>query len=127
MDRHETILIVDDDPNVLRITGNTLRLQGFPVLEATNGADALRIAIVEEASIHVVLTDVMMPEMTGYELGQKLNAMCPGLRLVFTSGHRENVGITQSLSAAFLPKPFTSRQLLSAVSNQLGARSPAVL
>ena len=58
MDRHETILIVDDDPSVLRIAANTLRLQGYPVLEATNGADALRIAIREEASIHVVLADV---------------------------------------------------------------------
>jgi len=105
----ETILVVEDQPATAQITRILLESWGYRVLEAHDPDEALSLFEREPSSIHLLLTDVIMPGMTGPELAERLTTQSPGLRVVFMSGYpsREFDG----LRAAFLPKPFNPASL----------------
>jgi CheY-like chemotaxis protein len=105
----ETILVVEDQPATAQITRILLESWGYRVLEAHDSSEALSLYEQEASSIHLLLTDVIMPGMTGPELAEQLTSRNPQLRVVFMSGYpsREFDG----LQAAFLPKPFNPASL----------------
>ncbi|MGZ3449412.1 MAG: PAS domain S-box protein [Polyangiales bacterium] len=114
--RHsEKILVVEDDELVRRTTCGILRETGYSVLEASNGADAL--AEIERNEIQLLITDVVMPGMSGLELVTKARAHRPELAALLLSGYSEEVlhGETALAgSVSFLPKPFKATELLDA-------------
>ncbi len=119
----KSILLVEDSGVVRALVKNILSLGGFAVLDAGGGEEALRIARTREASIDLVLTDVVMPRMSGRELVRRLREVRPGLRILFMSGYAEdNIGRDGGLPAGtfFIPKPFTPDTLLAKVREVIG-------
>ncbi|MEO7474332.1 MAG: response regulator, partial [Gemmatimonadales bacterium] len=105
----ETILIVEDEDMVRTLACRALREQGYAVLEARTGADALRQLQARPSAIDLVITDVVMPEMGGRELGRRLKATRPSLPLLFMSGYTGEDVIQRGLmdaDSAFQQKPF---------------------
>ncbi|HEY7725483.1 MAG TPA: PAS domain S-box protein [Anaeromyxobacteraceae bacterium] len=109
---NETILLAEDEPQVRAIAARVLSGRGYVVLQASDGAQALRAAAAHAGPIHLLVTDVVMPELGGRDLAERLAADRPGLRVLFTSGYTAG-GLAEG--AAFLPKPFTPDQLASRV------------
>jgi two-component system cell cycle sensor histidine kinase/response regulator CckA len=113
----ETVLLVEDEEGVRKLVRSILQRNGYRVLEAKDGADALRIAEMQPA-IDVLLTDVVMPHMSGAETAARLLAIRPGLKLLYMSGYTDDAvvlhGVLRS-EAAFVQKPITPDALLSKV------------
>jgi two-component system, cell cycle sensor histidine kinase and response regulator CckA len=111
----ETLLLVEDEAAVRASVRRLLEWHGYTVLEARNGADALRIYEANEDGIDLVLTDVVMPEMGGHELVERLRARRPNLRVLFMSGYTERT-LTRNGSmpsgTGFVEKPFTVETLM---------------
>ncbi|MBS1877752.1 MAG: PAS domain S-box protein [Acidobacteria bacterium] len=108
----ETILLIDDDPNLRRLAVSVLHDAGYRVLEATDALHAIRIA--EETPIDLLLTDVLMPGMNGRNLAAKVLGMRPNSRVLYISGFNEDATLLQGVyepGASFLRKPFTPAQL----------------
>ncbi len=114
----ETVLVVEDESSVRALAVRILRERGYTVIEASNGREALRTAQEYADKIHLVVTDVVMPEMNGKVLVSQIEAARPGIRAVFISGYAENAivhhGILES-NIAFLQKPFAGNALASKV------------
>ena len=110
----ETILLVEDEEIVRSLVREMLETSGYRVLEAPHGAAAIALAEEYGESIDALLSDVVMPGLSGQELAARLSEIRPGLRIVFTSGYTEdaiaNHGVL-SPGTAFLEKPFTAAQL----------------
>jgi CheY-like chemotaxis protein len=109
------ILLVDDDPAVLRVTERALRHAGYEVTTADSGS-AARLALRERSSFELLLTDVVMPGMSGRELAREIDASAT--QVLFMSGYHPSVPIA---SPHFLAKPFDRRQLLDKVHGALAA------
>ena len=110
-----TILLVEDEAAVREAAKRMLRKYGFTVIEAKNGQDAIMLWEREHASVDLVLTDVVMPSMGGAELARILRQRHPGLKVVFMSGYTQGTLELSSLdesASRFLPKPFTTDQLI---------------
>jgi len=105
-----TILVVEDESEVRNLVVNTLQTCGYSVLAADNGRDALRLAREHTGDIHLLLTDVVMPRMSGPELAQKLRLIRPDVKLVFMSGYPMGAGGGLP-GVDMLQKPFTLRRL----------------
>jgi CheY-like chemotaxis protein len=107
----ETVLVVEDEESVRALAIRILRERGYSVLEAADGMEALRIAGEFAGEIHMVLTDVVMPGMSGRDLISRLEAARPGIKALFVSGYTDNVivhrGVLDS-NVAFLQKPFSA-------------------
>jgi PAS domain S-box-containing protein len=121
----ETVLVVEDDDRVRDLVLRILRAQGYTLLEARNGQEALRLAADHAGPIHLLLTDLVMPGMSGQILSRQLCQTRPGLRVLFVSGYTDDVishhGVLDP-GVAFLEKPFSPvaltckvRQVLDAV------------
>jgi CheY-like chemotaxis protein len=108
-----TVLVVDDDQRIREVTELVLRRAGHDVVLASGPHEALA-AIRGRADVNLLLTDVVMPEMSGYDLAAEMRKVVPGLRCVFMSGFASDAfrGLT---AEAFLPKPFTIESLTNAV------------
>ncbi len=120
----ETILFVEDDPAVRSLASGALAAQGYAVLEASNGAEALALTAGQDAPIDLVVTDLVMPAMGGRELAERLWASRPGLRVLYVSGFPQDQLAGSELAEpglAFLPKPFTAHALAKAVREVLDA------
>jgi two-component system, cell cycle sensor histidine kinase and response regulator CckA len=105
----ETILVVEDTDDVRRMICQILTQHGYKVLEAANGEEALKVY---GANIHLVLTDVVMPQMNGRQLAEELRRINPATRLIFMSGYTDDPMIDRlEYVAVFLAKPFTSMAL----------------
>lgn len=123
----ETILLVDDEDGVRKLVTAVLKSNGYDVLEANNGVAALAVYEKNAHKIDMVLTDVVMPQMTGIELGRNLMEKAPDLRILYMSGYRDNaIGATAGEAPrAFLHKPFTPDTLLAKVREVLDAEKTA--
>lgn len=118
----ETILLVEDEEMVRKVVRRTLLSQGYKVIEATNGAEALRLALEDPARISLVLTDVMMPVMGGPELARRLWQRFPDLKVVFLSGYAPDSMSAESgvpPGAILIEKPFAIEKLMSIVRDVL--------
>ena len=116
-----TVLLVEDDETVRRSVRTTLERLGYAVLEASDGESALALAEREGGAIDVVVTDLMMPGLTGREFAERLAVARPSLRVVFTSGYTDDEVIRRRLvevGQSFLQKPFTSEQLVTAIERE---------
>jgi CheY-like chemotaxis protein len=106
----ETVLVVEDQEDVRRLTVDALRNYGFRVLETASGGDALVLVQRHSGPIHLMLTDVVMPRMTGKELTELLKPIRPLMRVLFMSGYAEDViahhGVLEA-GVDFIPKPFS--------------------
>jgi signal transduction histidine kinase len=114
----ETVLIVEDEPGVLEVATEALRQQGYTVLSAASPAEALQIAQSFREPIHLLVTDVVMPIMSGRDLAEYLTRLYPQLRVLYVSGYTENTIVHHGVLDAgihFLPKPYTPSQLVRKV------------
>ena len=121
----ETILVVEDEIEVRALTCRILRERGYKVIGAADGKDALRLVRAHKEEIHLVITDVIMPGMSGKELVAQLKAVRPQIEALYVSGYTGNViihhGILDS-GIAFLQKPFTVEGLALKVREVIDSR-----
>jgi PAS domain S-box-containing protein len=120
----ETILLVEDQPGVRAVARAALTRHGYTVLEASQGEEALRIVEAHHEEIHLLLTDVVMPAMSGRELAQELLQRRPAVRVLYTSGYTDDVVHQDMIESgvAFIEKPFTPSNLLRKVREVLERR-----
>ncbi len=122
----ETILLVDDEESVRTPVAEMLRYMGYQVLPASGGADAVALAESHTGTIHLLLTDVIMPGMNGAQLRDELLKQRPGVKVLFMSGYAGDVVLPQGVVSAgtnFLQKPITLRLLADAVRRSLDGTS----
>jgi two-component system cell cycle sensor histidine kinase/response regulator CckA len=118
----ETVMLVEDEPMVRSIAAQTLRGQGYEVIEAGSGAEALVACIEHRAEIHMLLTDVIMPHMSGRELAKRLEPLRPAMKVLYTSGYTDSAIVEHGMleeGIAFLQKPFTPAGLARKVRSVL--------
>jgi two-component system cell cycle sensor histidine kinase/response regulator CckA len=124
----ETVLVVDDEREVLALVADILRANGYTVLSASDPREALRLARTRSEPIHLLLTDVVMPFMNGGELAEELRTIRPGVKVLFMSAYTtdvvEDYGIQISPGESFMVKPFTVVDLARKVRNVLDYQSP---
>jgi PAS domain S-box-containing protein len=111
---NETILLVEDDERVRQLVGQMLLLQGYKVLETRQSSDAVGVASKHDGPIDLLLTDVVMPQMSGQELAEQVVALRPGIKVVFMSGYPGGIASERGMfspSAFFLQKPFARETL----------------
>jgi PAS domain S-box-containing protein len=122
--RAATILVVDDEPALLRLTATNLRDAGYDVIAAGGGEAALEAAAQPGREIDLVLTDVMMPGLLGQHLAQRLDELLPGIPLVYMSGFPKPSPAAdgRQLDGALLLKPFSEDDLLRTVAHALDDR-----
>ena len=114
----ETILVVEDQDGVRRITTKILRVYGYQILEAANGDEACRSRQTHRGDIHLLLTDVVLPGMNGKELSQRLRMVRPNLKVLFTSGYTSEVIAGRGVldyGVAYIAKPFAPDRLAAKV------------
>jgi DNA-binding response OmpR family regulator len=114
----ETVLWVEDEHMVRRLVRRFLESRGYTVLEASGGPEALRISRQHSGPIHLMVTDIVMPRMSGRELAFQLETERPDMKVLYMSGHTEDAIIhhgIQEKGLAFLQKPFAQRVLLDRV------------
>jgi DNA-binding NtrC family response regulator len=105
----ETILVVEHQASVRDMIATALRKYGFTVLEAAHGRQALFICERQKAPIHLMLTDVMMPQISGSALAERLMLIHPEMKVLYMSGYSENFILHQGVlnsDGNFIPKPF---------------------
>ena len=110
----ETVLRVEDEQAVRRATAEFLTLQGYTVLEAKDGVHALSVAKNHGSTIHLLISDVVMPNMSGGQLAKELSQLRPGTKLLFVSGYAGKTVLDHKvvdLETNFLQKPYTLKQL----------------
>jgi PAS domain S-box-containing protein len=123
--RRASILLVEDEPMVRRLTQTLLAGAGHRVALAADGREALELAERAAEPFELVITDVVMPHLSGTQLVRRLRERFPSIRVVMVSGHAERAGqIDPSLSDVFVSKPFRRDELLRAVEEALAKRSP---
>jgi two-component system cell cycle sensor histidine kinase/response regulator CckA len=121
----ERILLVEDDARVRHLARRALELHGYEVLDAETGREALAAAARAPGPIHLVLTDVVLPGLSGRELAEAVRATHPDARFLFMSGYTEDALVhhrVAELGAPFLEKPFAVAELVRAVRDALDAR-----
>jgi PAS domain S-box-containing protein len=114
----ETVLLVEDEEQVRHLVSRILRRSGYAVLEAARPKDALELAGRVEQPIHLLITDVVMPQLNGRQLADRVRAMRPDLEILFMSGYSDHLlerdGVLER-GLHFLPKPITPASLTQAV------------
>jgi two-component system cell cycle sensor histidine kinase/response regulator CckA len=122
----ETVLLVEDDDQVRVVTRGILQRCGHTVLEAPSAGDALLVSEKYAAKIHLLVTDVVMPLMTGPQLAQRLDVTRPAMKVLFMSGYTDEAIILHGIldgAVAFLQKPVTPENLARKVREVLGPRN----
>jgi two-component system cell cycle sensor histidine kinase/response regulator CckA len=119
----ETILLVEDEPAVRESTAEFLRLRGYKIIEAKDGLDALDAASKHAGPIDLVVTDVVMPNMSGGEFAKALEQLRPQTKFLFVSGYAGQTILDHKvvdLESNFLQKPYTLRQLATKMRTSMG-------
>jgi CheY-like chemotaxis protein len=113
-----TILIVEDEDIVRAIAVSTLELSGYEILDAASGEEALLICKQHHGPIHLLLTDVVMPRMSGKEVAERLSKLRPDMKVLFMSGYTTDAVVHHGIldvGTAFIEKPFTPEELAQKV------------
>jgi two-component system cell cycle sensor histidine kinase/response regulator CckA len=121
----EKVLLVEDEDAVRIVAARVLRNQGYTVIPARNGTEALGVVEEHGPSLDLILTDVVMPDMSGLELAGQLRARWPELQLIYMSGYAEGDKLDSRFEVAggfFLQKPFSAEDLVLRVREVLDAR-----
>ncbi|MCK5688935.1 response regulator [Myxococcota bacterium] len=125
IENNETILVIEDDETVRKLTVRMLETQGYKVHEARDGFKALELFETIKDEVHIILTDVIMPGMNGREVAEAILKIKPDMPIIFMSGYTENViahhGVINE-DIDFLQKPFSAELLLLKVKEVLGRR-----
>jgi DNA-binding response OmpR family regulator len=106
----ETILVVEDDTMLRTLAVRALEARGYRVIAASNGEEALKLGQLSDEPVALVLTDVVMPKMSGPELVKRLADRLPGAKVLYMSGYTDDAIVRHGLmdaSVALIPKPFT--------------------
>ena len=118
----ETILLVEDEPTILRMTRMMLERKGYSVLPAATPGEAIDLAKTHADKIHLLMSDVVMPEMNGRDLAGQITALYPDIRLLFMSGYTADViahhGVLDD-GVAFIQKPFSMADMTAKVRDVL--------
>ena len=117
-DARTTLLLVENEPALRELVRTTLEQQGYAVLAAANGLDALELAGRHQAPIDVLITDLVMARLSGPELAQRLRELRPGIEVLFMSGHNDSRLFSRDVENGevhLLTKPFTPGQLIERV------------
>jgi len=124
----ETILVVEDDENLRNLTEILLSDEGYTVLVAATGSDALKVSHQFDGTIDLLLTDVIMPGMSGVDLATRFHDAHPRAKLLYMSGYTAGLTVQRYLDACvtYLQKPFTRESLLKHVRMALSAESDSV-
>ena len=115
---HETILVVEDEDEVRKLAVGILSKQGYKVLDASHGGDAMLMLEENREPIHLLLTDVVMPGINGPDFARRMKFVHPDLRVLYMSGYADNVIFQHGIldkAMAFLQKPFTIERLTGKV------------
>ena len=117
----QTILLVDDDELVLRALHSYLEKRGYNVLEASDGEEALLVAECFPAMIHVLVTDLVMARMNGFDLARRIMPLRPEIQVIMMSGFPDEITAQQELTPQIpiLPKPFPPKRLWEAIEDVL--------
>jgi DNA-binding NtrC family response regulator len=125
----ETILVVDDDPEVLALAVDILELSRYTVLSTADPRHALRLVRTHAEPIHLLLTDVEMPFMNGLQLATEVQALHPEVKIILMSAYRtqeiDDYRMRLGLRGLFLDKPFSVAALTAAVRSLLDDRAPS--
>jgi two-component system cell cycle sensor histidine kinase/response regulator CckA len=119
----ETILLVEDEEQVRKLVRDTLRREGYQVLDAPSAAEARRIAGAHHGPIHLLIADIVMPKEGGRELAASLASRRPTMKVLFMSGYTDQAAVDEALvrgGSAFIQKPFTPSSLAGKVREILG-------
>ena len=120
----ETILLAEDDAGIRALAGNTLQTYGYTVLSAADGIEGLQVGLAHGAPIHLLLTDVVMPKMSGREMVERLQPQHPEMKILYISGYTTDAIVRHGVLEAgvsFLHKPFTPSTLARKVREVLDA------
>jgi len=120
----ETILLVEDEKAVRSLQRRVLSESGYALLEAGQAEEALRLAMGHPGVIHLLVTDIVMPHMSGVQLAERLKTIRPGIRVLFLSGHTNDAMLKHGVLEAevsFLQKPFTPPALRRKIREVLDA------
>ena len=117
----ETILLVDDESGLRKYVRELLDAQGYTTLDASNGTDAVLIAKHYKGRIDLLLTDIVLPGMSGVEIIQKVRELRPNIPVVRMSGYTDRFGINMDADTPYIQKPFTEAQLLRCVREALAS------
>ncbi len=120
----ETVLLVEDEPQVAEVIAGALQTSGYTVLQAGHGAEALDIARSHGAPIHLLLTDVVMPGMNGRELADRVGDLRSDIRTLYMSGYADDAVLRHGVEASlvqFIPKPFSMDSLRAKIRDVLAA------
>ena len=123
----ETILVVDDNPSVLRVVIKILETENFHVLSAISGPSALKLAGENTETIDLLLSDVEMPEMSGPDLGEALKAARPEIHIMLMSGADNGNLLVLNYGWAYIQKPFVSTKLVQMINDVLHTRDRSQL
>jgi CheY-like chemotaxis protein len=118
----ETVLVVEDQAEVRKYTAAALRSYGYRVIQAENAGEALLICETERAHIALVLTDLVMPHLSGRELADRLDERWPGIKVLFMSGYTDDAIVHHGVlnrGAELIQKPFSPEQLVTKVQRAL--------
>jgi two-component system, cell cycle sensor histidine kinase and response regulator CckA len=119
-----TILLVEDEDGLRALNARGLMSRGYTVLEAANGVEAMAVLEKIDGAVDLVVSDVVMPEMDGPTLLKEMRKRNPELKIIFVSGYAEDVfekHLPEHGQFAFLPKPFTLKQLVAAVKETMAS------
>jgi len=123
----ETVLLVEDDADILSMVGSMLGRLGYCVLPAATPAEAIRLAETHGDRIQLLMTDVIMPEMNGHELAKHLRLRSPGLKVLYVSGYTADIIARHGImnpGVRFLQKPFSPEDLAARIREALGGDAP---
>jgi len=124
----ETVLLVEDEASILNLNKTVLERSGFLVLAARTPGEALALAERNSEPIHILVTDVVMPEMNGKELKTRIQTLKPNIKVLYISGYPDNVIVHRGIlerDVSFLQKPFTIDSLVAKVREVLDKKAPS--